>query len=163
MRVQSYAVWSSVVFTLNVFAFLLMGMQARSILARLQPSHLREALGFAVLVVVAVVCTRLVVVVGFNRIEAWWASSKNKPAPVKSSEALFVGWCGMRGFVTIATAFALPENFPQRDTVVLTAFCVVLATLVLQGLTLAPLVKLLKLDRSGYAAHRTIVCPRSLG
>jgi NhaP-type Na+/H+ or K+/H+ antiporter len=152
MRVQSYAVWSSVVFTLNVFAFLLMGMQARSILARLQPSHLREALVFAVLVVVAVVCTRLVVVIGFNRIEAWWASSKNKPAPAKSSEALFVGWCGMRGFVTIATAFALPENFPQRDTVVLTAFCVVLATLVLQGLTLAPLIKLLKLDRSGYAA-----------
>jgi monovalent cation/hydrogen antiporter len=152
MRVQSYAVWNSVVFTLNVFAFLLMGMQARSILARLQPSHLREALAFAVLVVVSVVCTRLVVVIGFNRIEAWWASSKNKPAPVKSSEALFVGWCGMRGFVTIATAFALPENFPQRDTVVLTAFCVVLATLVLQGLTLAPLIKLLKLDRSGYAA-----------
>jgi monovalent cation/hydrogen antiporter len=152
MRVQSYAVWSSVVFTLNVFAFLLMGMQARSILARLQPSHLREALVFAVLVVVAVVCTRLVVVIGFNRIEAWWAYSKNKPAPAKFSETLFVGWCGMRGFVTIATAFALPENFPQRDTVVLTAFCVVLATLVLQGLTLAPLIKLLKLDRSGYAA-----------
>jgi monovalent cation/hydrogen antiporter len=152
MRVQSYAVWNSVVFTLNVFAFLLMGMQARSILARLQPSHLREALGFAALVVAAVVCTRLVVVIGFNRIDAWWASSKNKPAPAKVGEALFVGWCGMRGFVTIATAFALPENFPQRDTVVLTAFCVVLATLVLQGLTLAPLIKLLKLDRSGYAA-----------
>jgi monovalent cation/hydrogen antiporter len=152
MRVQSFAVWSSVVFTLNVFAFLLMGMQARSILARLQPSHLREALGFALIVVVAVVCTRLVVVIGFNRIEAWWASSKNQRAPVKLSEALFVGWCGMRGFVTIATAFALPGNFPQRDTVVLTAFSVVLATLVLQGLTLAPLVKLLKLDRSGYAA-----------
>jgi CPA1 family monovalent cation:H+ antiporter len=152
MRVQSYAVWSSVVFTLNVFAFLLMGMQARSILARLQPSHLREALGFALLVVVAVVCTRLVVVIGFNRIEAWWASSKNQPAPAKFGETVFVGWCGMRGFVTIATAFALPENFPQHDTVVLTAFCVVLATLVLQGLTLAPLIKLLKLDRSGYAA-----------
>jgi NhaP-type Na+/H+ or K+/H+ antiporter len=150
MRVQSYAVWSSVVFTLNVFAFLLMGMQARSILARLQPSHLREALIFAVLVVMAVIFTRLIVVIGFNRLEAWWASSKKKP--VKISEALFVGWCGMRGFVTIATAFALPDNFPQRDTVVLTAFCVVLATLVLQGLTLAPLVKLLKLDRSGYAA-----------
>jgi monovalent cation/hydrogen antiporter len=53
----------------------------------------------------------------------------------------------MRGFVTMATAFALPSSFPQRDTVVLTAFCVVLATLVLQGLTLAPLVRLLKLDR----------------
>ena len=59
-----------------------------------------------------------------------------------------MGWCGMRGFVTIATAFALPEVFPHRDTVVLTAFAVVLATLVLQGLTLGPIVQLLKLDRS---------------
>ena len=59
----------------------------------------------------------------------------------------------MRGFVTMATAFALPETFPRRDTVVLTAFCVVLATLVLQGLTLRPLVALLKLDRGDEAAR----------
>jgi monovalent cation/hydrogen antiporter len=123
MRVHSFAVWSSVVFTLNVFAFLLMGMQARSIIGRMQASHLREALGFAGFIVLAVVCTRLLVVFSFNRLEAWWALSRKRPAP------------------------ATPESFPQRDTVVLTAFCVVLATLVLQGLTLAPLVRLLKLDR----------------
>ncbi len=153
MRVQSFAVWSSVVFTLNVFAFLLMGMQARSILGRLPASHLREALGFAGFIVLAVVFTRLIVVIGFNRLETWWAFSKKKPATATVGQALFVGWCGMRGFVTMATAFALPNSFPQRDTVVLTAFCVVLATLVLQGLTLAPIVKLLKLDRSGDASH----------
>jgi monovalent cation/hydrogen antiporter len=153
MRVHSYAVWSSVVFTLNVFAFLLMGMQARSIIGRMQASHLREALTFAGLVVLAVVCTRLFVVIGSNRVEAWWASAKGRPAPATTGQALFVGWCGMRGFVTMATAFALPDSFPQRDTVVLTSFCVVLATLVLQGLTLAPLIKLLKLDRSGDATR----------
>jgi monovalent cation/hydrogen antiporter len=153
MRVHSFAVWSSVVFTLNVFAFLLMGMQARSILGRMQAFHLRQALAFAGLVVLAVVCTRLLVVISFNRLEAWWASSRHRPAPATAGQALFVGWCGMRGFVTMATAFALPDSFPQRDTVVLTAFCVVLATLVLQGLTLVPLVKLLKLDRSGEAAR----------
>jgi NhaP-type Na+/H+ or K+/H+ antiporter len=153
MRVHSFAVWSSVVFTLNVFAFLLMGMQARSIIGRMQPSHLREALGFAGLVVLAVVLTRLIVVVGFNRLEAGWASFKGRPVPATVNQALFVGWCGMRGFVTMATAFALPETFPRRDTVVLTAFCVVLATLVLQGLTLRPLVALLKLDRGDEAAR----------
>jgi CPA1 family monovalent cation:H+ antiporter len=57
----------------------------------------------------------------------------------------------MRGFVTIATAFALPASFPHRDIVVLTAFSVVLATLVLQGLTLAPIVRLFKLDRTDEA------------
>jgi monovalent cation/hydrogen antiporter len=153
MRVHSFAVWSSVVFTLNVFAFLLMGMQARSIIGRMQASHLREALGFAGLVVLAVVLTRLVVVIGFNRLEARWASAKGRPVPATVNHALFVGWCGMRGFVTMATAFALPESFPQRDTVVLTAFCVVLATLVLQGLTLKPLVTLLKLERNDEAAR----------
>jgi CPA1 family monovalent cation:H+ antiporter len=153
MRVHSFAVWSSVVFTLNVFAFLLMGMQARSIIGRMQPSHLREALGFAGLVVVAVVFTRLLVVIGFNRLEARWASFKGRPVPAPVNHAVFVGWCGMRGFVTMATAFALPESFPQRDMVVLSAFCVVLATLVLQGLTLRPLVTLLKLERNDEAAR----------
>jgi CPA1 family monovalent cation:H+ antiporter len=148
MRVHSYAVWSSVVFSLNVFAFLLMGMQARSIVSKMQASHLREALGFATLIVLAVVCTRLLVVISFNRLEAWWALCKGRPAAATIGQALFVGWSGMRGFVTMATAFALPGGFPQRDTVVLTAFCVVLATLVLQGLTLTPMVRLLKLDRS---------------
>ena len=52
----------------------------------------------------------------------------------------------MRGLVTLATAFALPANFPQRDLIVLTAFTVVLVTLVVQGMTLVPLVRWLGLD-----------------
>ena len=47
----------------------------------------------------------------------------------------------MRGLVTLATAFALPADFPGRDQIVLAAFCVVLGTLVLQGLTLKPLLQ----------------------
>jgi NhaP-type Na+/H+ or K+/H+ antiporter len=148
MRVHSFAVWTSVVFTLNVFAFLLMGMQARSIVFRMPAPHLHEALRFAGLVVLAVLCTRLVVVSAFQRAEAWLAARQHRPAPATPAQALFVGWCGMRGFITLTAAFALPASFPRRDTVVLTAFCVVLATLVIQGLTLAPLVRLLKLDRA---------------
>ncbi len=148
MRVQSYAVWSSVVFTLNVFAFLLMGMQARSIVLRLEGSHLREALGFAALVILAVICIRLVVVLSFSRLQASRECFSCVPDRAAFGEAFFVGWCGMRGFVTMAAAFALPQSFPHRDTVVLTAFSVVLATLVLQGLTLAPLVRFLRLDRT---------------
>ncbi len=143
MRVQSYAVWSAVVFTLNVLAFLLMGMQVRSIITRMQGPHLRHAFEFAGFVVLAVICTRMIVVLGYSYLE-----SRRKTSDGTLSHAIFMGWCGMRGFVTIATAFALPDTFPHRDTVVLTAFSVVLATLVLQGLTLAPMVRLLKLDRS---------------
>ena len=56
-----------------------------------------------------------------------------------------VSWCGMRGIVTLAAAYALPATFPHRDLILLMAFCVVVGTLVLQGLTLRPLILLLKL------------------
>ncbi len=146
MRVHSYAVWSSVVFTLNVLAFLLMGMQARTIVARMPANRLREAFVSAALVVLAVLIARMAVIFGFNRLIAWWRRRKGLPEPASIRQAVLVGWCGMRGFVTLATAFALPSSFPKRDLVVLIAFSVVLVTLVLQGLTLAPLIRLLKLN-----------------
>src|SRR4030088_3456837 len=58
---------------------------------------------------------------------------------------IVISWCGMRGIVTLAAAFALPNGFPYRDLIVLTAFSVVLGTLVLQGLTLKPLLRALDL------------------
>ena len=48
-----------------------------------------------------------------------------------------ISWCGMRGIVTLAAAYALPEGFPYRDLILLTAFAVVLGSLLIQGLTLA--------------------------
>jgi len=156
MRVQSFAVWSAVVFSLNVFAFLLMGLQGRSIITRMDPAHLRGSFVFAGLVVLAVVIARLAIVVGFDRLNAWWEMTHRRRKPSSWRGALLEGWTGMRGFVTLATAIALPASFPQRDLVVLTAFLVVLATLVVQGLTLVPLVRLLKLDQ-GDALKREVV------
>ena len=149
MRVQSFAVWSAVVFALNVFAFLLMGLQGRNIVSRMNPAHLRGSILFAGAVVMTVVIARLVIVIGFDRLNAWWEMLRRHTKHTKPNSwrrAVFEGWTGMRGFVTLATAIALPVSFPQRDLVVLTAFLVVLATLVVQGLTLVPLVRLLKLD-----------------
>ncbi len=148
MRVQSYAVWSAAVFVLNVMAFLLMGMQARAILSDMEPGHLGEAITFSGLVVATVIVARLVVCIGFNRIHAYYAHRAGLPEPATMKQAVLAGWCGMRGLVTLATSFALPADFPQRDIVVLAAFAVVLATLVAQGLTLVPLINWLGLDRT---------------
>jgi NhaP-type Na+/H+ or K+/H+ antiporter len=147
MRVQSFAVWSAAVFALNVFAFLLMGLQGRSIIGRMDPAHLKESFLFAGIVVGVVVIARLAIVIGFDRLNAWWERLHRRPNPTSWRRAAFEGWTGMRGFVTLATAIALPASFPQRDLVVLTAFFVVLATIVVQGLSLVPLVRLLKLDQ----------------
>jgi monovalent cation/hydrogen antiporter len=64
-----------------------------------------------------------------------------------------IGWCGMRGIVTLAAALALPDGgttrFPYRDLILFTAFCVVLGTLVLQGMTVGPLMRALGLRGNG--------------
>lgn len=147
MRVQSYAVWSAVVFVLNVMAFLLMGMQVRDIVGGMSAEHLADAAIFALIVIAVVVAVRFAVCIGFNRIQSHIARRQGQREPATLTQALLAGWCGMRGLVTLATAFALPADFPQRDVVVLTAFAVVLATLVVQGLTLSPIIRWLGLDR----------------
>lgn len=147
MRVQSYAVWSVAVFVLNVIAFLLMGMQARAIVSGMSTEHLRSAVLFAVTILVLVILARSVIVLGYNRLSAWWSRRHGLSETPTVQQGILASWCGMRGLVTLATAFALPPSFPQRDVVVLTAFAVVIGTLVVQGLTLAPLIRLLGLDR----------------
>ena len=144
-RVQSYAVWAAAVFVLNVIAFLLMGTQARAILAALSPAELPRAIGFALVVLAAVILVRLTCVLGYRAFSGWlWQRFRpawlTEPPPWRLS--VLVSWCGMRGLLTLATSFALPQNFPGRDYIVLAAFTVVLGTLVLQGLTLRPLMRL---------------------
>ena len=145
-RIHSFAVWDTAVFLLNVLAFLLMGLQARSIVGGMSPERLREAALFALAVILVLVLVRMAWVLAYDRLaNRFHAIGGAEPPPTKR-EAVLIGWSGMRGLVTLATAFALPSDFPQRDLIVLTAFAVVIATLVVQGLTLAPLVRLLGLD-----------------
>jgi CPA1 family monovalent cation:H+ antiporter len=66
---------------------------------------------------------------------------------------LVISWSGMRGIVTLAAAFALPQGFPYRDLILLTAFCVVLGTMVIQGLTLRSLIGRLTFDDYDPVAH----------
>ncbi len=149
MRVQSYAVWSAVVFVLNVMAFLLMGMQVRAILQDMEPGHIGEAAFVATAVVAIVVAVRFVLCFALYRYDVYAARREGRDDPPSLSEAILAGWCGMRGLLTLATAFALPDDFPNRDVVVLTAFAVVLVTVVMQGLSLRYVIGWLGLDRSG--------------
>jgi CPA1 family monovalent cation:H+ antiporter len=149
-RVHSYSVWAAAVFVLNVLAFLLMGLQARVIFDRLGAEELFQALQFSLLVLGIVIAVRALWVVALavvtTRLFRATALARHI-APVRPwRERVLIAWCGMRGLVTLATAFALPAEFPGRDVIVLSAFVVVIGTLVLQGMTIAPLIRLLKLD-----------------
>lgn len=149
-RVSTYAVWETVVFLLNVLAFFLMGLQASEILSRLNPDEIAEACGFAAIVFGVVVVVRLAWVMFYMRTSAFMKSQRVKKGPSSTAHAVLVSWCGMRGLVTLATALSLPSTFPERDLIVLSAFAVVLGTLVVQGLTLRPLIRYLSFppDRS---------------
>ena len=168
MRVHSFAVWTTVVFLLNVLAFLLMGLQAHRIVGAMSGADLAKAMWFAAAVVGGVIVTRLASAFLYRGISVRLHRAGKGPEPATKSETLLIGWTGMRGLVTLATAFALPADFPERDLVVLTAFAVVLATLVIQGATLAPMIKFLNLGREDEAraerdAARTSLADAALG
>lgn len=151
LRVSSFAIWESVTFVLNVLAFTLIGLQLRPILENLGEAGRMQALGAALAILLVVIAVRFLWVMtyhllvrGKNRIFGFHPARPSMSPPTIKG-ALVVGWSGMRGIVTLAAALALPEGFPYRDFILLTAFVVVLGTLVIQGLTLRPLLAVLGL------------------
>jgi CPA1 family monovalent cation:H+ antiporter len=162
LRVPSYAVWETTVFVLNVLAFIMIGMQVRPIWSHLDETVRWEYCGAAGLILFTVIAVRLVWI-GFYRtvLRALIKRGIYCPEDVKAVASpqggLVTAWCGMRGLVTLATAFALPEGFPYRDFIQFAAFAVVLGSLVIQGLTLRPLILALGLkadDPVGIEAAR---------
>ncbi|MET0532670.1 MAG: cation:proton antiporter, partial [Steroidobacter sp.] len=113
-------------------------LQASEIIGRLQPSEMWEACSFAAAVFGVVVLVRAAWVMLYMQANLL---PRLKTRKIVTRHALVVSWCGMRGLVTLATALSLPAAFPQRDLIVLSAFAVVLGTLVIQGLTLGPLIQ----------------------
>jgi CPA1 family monovalent cation:H+ antiporter len=150
IRIPSYAVWATVVFLLNVMAFVFIGLQIRPILDALEPSMRGRYFAVAVAVVATVIVVRIIWHMSFNAVVRWRDRrfGFNPPRPMLRptvGSGLVISWAGMRGIVTLAAAMALPGDFPFRDLIVLTAFSVVVGTLALQGLTLGPLLRALDL------------------
>lgn len=146
-RLHTNSIWSVVVFMLNVLAFLFVGLQARTILRELDPMELRHAVVFSFVVLGVVIAVRIVLVMTYNRaIQPLYRRLGYGPGPT-IKQGILASWCGMRGMVTLAAALALPASFPQRGLIVLASLTVVLGTLVIQGLTLEPLVRLLRFPK----------------
>ena len=156
LRVPSYAVWETTVFVLNVLAFVLIGLQVGPIVENLRIEQRVSYLGVACAVLATVIFVRIAWVMSYNTVVRWhirrYGYRPPRPmSPPTVKGGIVISWCGMRGIVTLATALALPDGddgatFPYRDLIVFTAFCVVFGTLVLQGLTLRPLLLRLNLQ-----------------
>ncbi|MBK1658871.1 cation:proton antiporter [Paracraurococcus ruber] len=157
LRIASYAVWEVAVFVLNVLAFILIGLQLRGILTRLDGGTWRDVL-FAAAACATVILVRVFWVMGYNTVvrakNARFGIRTRRPMQAPTWQGgLVISWCGMRGIVTLAAALALPEAFPHRDLILLTAFAVTLVTLVAQGLTLRWLLDRLGMPDDGAVAQ----------
>jgi CPA1 family monovalent cation:H+ antiporter len=154
LRIPAYAVWETIVFVLQILAFVLVGLQLRPIVEGLPTASRVEYAACATAVLVSVILVRVLWVMSYNafarRLHASGLSSRESAlfAPTIGG-GLVISWCGMRGIVTLAAAYALPADFPYRDLILLCSFTVVVGTLVIQGLTLGPLLRRLTLGQDG--------------
>jgi CPA1 family monovalent cation:H+ antiporter len=150
VRLRGRAVWEMVTFVLNGLVFLLIGLQLSSILPSLVGRSPATVLGLGVLVSLVVIVVRFV-----------WIIPSVFGLPLlghrkRWSDVLLLSWAGMRGVVSLATALALPLETPNRDLLLFLTFCVILSTLVGQGLTLPWLVRLLGMSDDGSADEQEL-------
>jgi monovalent cation/hydrogen antiporter len=148
-RIPSYAVWEVMVFALNILIFVFVGLELKPLLHRLDPSEWNRYLLIGGAVCATTIVVRILWVMVYNTVVRLKNRFFGTRLPARVSlptveSGIIVAWCGMRGIVTLAAALALPDTFPYRDLLLFTAFAVVLGTLILQGLTLRPLMVALR-------------------
>ncbi|MGW8730163.1 Na+/H+ antiporter [Streptomyces sp. NPDC055808] len=151
-RLQEEAVWKVVAFLLESAVFALIGLQMPVVLKGLGEYGVGEAVGYALGVFVLVVAARFVWVFPATFLPRVLSERIRRREPDTDWTApVIVGWAGMRGVVSLAIAFSIPlttadgSAFPARNLVLFLTFTTVIGTLVVQGLTLPPLIRLLKL------------------
>ncbi len=168
-RVQNEAMWSVASFLFESLIFILIGLELPVVARALASEPLGELLREAGLITACVIMVRFVWV---------WPSAYISRAlgrrlfhyrpPDRSWKAiLFIGWAGMRGGESLVIALALPFTtasgapFPAREKIIFITFVVIFVTLVLQGLTVGPLLRVLHLHPDGRAedeeAHARLV------
>ena len=148
-RTHALAVWGFVVFVLEALVFVLIGLALRGVLDRMGGSAdaLVAGLPLALAATLTCVAARLAWVFPAVYLSRLLPRRWRDPSPaLRPAIPLVVGWAGMRGVVTLAAALALPLGFPGRDPILLAAFAVILFTVLVQGTTLGPLIRRLRLD-----------------
>ena len=152
IRIPSYAVWETVIFVLNILAFIFIGLQIRPILESLEPAVRGQYFVVAAAVLLTVIVVRIVWHMSFNAVIRWRDRRHRLSSPTADAACrpLAAAWSS-RGPACAASSrlrrrWHCRRRFPFRDLIVLTAFSVVVGTLVLQGLTLKPLLRALDLQ-----------------
>lgn len=150
-RIQTTGVWTTAIFVLNALVFILIGLELPVIVDGLEGYSIGEAIGYGLIISFAAIVVRMLwcfLLVWFPMLIRYTARI-DKVNP-KWKVPLIIGWAGMRGVVSLASALSVPlllpggEPFPHRNLILFITFVVIMVTLVLQGLSLPLLIRWIK-------------------
>ena len=147
-RLQGESFWQMLDFLFNGTLFLLLGLQLRRIVAGLGEASFAEALFYSIIISALTILVRIVWVYPATYLPRLLSKRLRARDPYPSWKPIFiVGWTGMRGAISLAAALSLPyttasgAEFPQRNLIIFVSFAVILSTLIVQGLSLPPIIK----------------------
>jgi Na+/H+ antiporter len=162
-RMQADSVWDVLIFLLNGVVFILIGLQLPYIVRGLGEYSLMAAVGYGVAISLLTILIRLVWVYPGAYLPRFLSRRIRQRETAPGGKVVFlVGWSGMRGVVSLASALAIPltltdgRDFPHRNLILFITFTVILSTLVLQGLTLPFVIRKLKLADEGNAEKQML-------
>ncbi len=152
-RLQARAVWDLLIFILNGVIFILIGLQLGALRDAVPAGQFGPVLFAGLVVSATTIVVRCLWVPLAALIPRWLSATLRARDPMPPWAGIFlISWTGMRGIVTLAAALALPVTtstgapFPFRSEIILISFTVILVTLVLQGLSLPPIIRWLRLE-----------------
>ncbi|MGC0385031.1 Na+/H+ antiporter [Streptomyces sp. SAI-129] len=149
-RLQEEAVWKMVAFVLESAVFALIGLQLPVVLKGLGEYEGIDAAWYALAVFLVVAVARFAWVYPATYLPRLSARVRAREGDLSWKGSFVIGWAGMRGVVSLAIAFSIPltvhggEPFPERNLILFLTFTTVIGTLVVQGVSLPPLIRLLK-------------------
>lgn len=160
-RLQLNSLWETLIFLLNGFVFILIGLQLPGIVQGLGNYSVEEAILYAVIISLLTIVIRIIWVFPGAYLPRIFFKHVRKTEERQSWQTVFlVAWSGMRGVVSLASGLAIPltlssgEAFPNRNLILFITFIVILFTLVLQGLSLKPIIRLLKIETNEEESER---------
>ena len=160
-RLNVNGLWETLIFLLNGFVFILIGLQLPNIISGLGNYSMSQAITYGVVISLLTIVIRIIWVFPGAYLPRLLMRSIRKKEVRPSWQAVFLtAWSGMRGVVSLASALAIPLTVPagydfrHRNLILFITFVVILFTLVLQGLSLKPLIRLLKLEETDKESAR---------
>lgn len=150
-RLNMLGVWTTVIFVMNAMVFILIGLSLPSIIHGLEEASLIQGIKYGIIISIVVIAIRFLWIYPAAFVPRWFFKSVRKEQHPGWKGPLVIGWAGMRGVVSLATALSIPylatdgSAFPHRNLILLITFIVIFITLVVQGLSLPFVVKKLNM------------------